>query len=1742
MDVPVNEELVVSELSTWTALCKDCHNRKLAERRRKKGDARQEEFEYSEMSATRAIERGQTRSDRCPECRRRHRKEISAFPVAYVDITAIGEAATYVADPEVGPTGPLGGLGPLPSIHSRRTESVDLRSFALGLSDRDMLHVIETMSSHQVVVLEAGTGTGKSTLAPFRLMNPPEGSAYRPADIGPIVVTEPRVPATKEIAKFVGEAMCFGHDPRECVRHVGPGYPVGYQCEGIKVWDDACSLIYVTDGTMINWILNGDLARFSTVIVDEAHERSENIDLILTLLAAHLPRYPHLRVLIASATIDAAYFTQFFAATPTVTVGHVSIAAAKSIGYGVPLFADVDFTEEVLANGFSAPDLADPDAAPRFSLPGWSTQPLAETGGRSPRDVTRDTMLGLRAPASHWPESIDVAGAQQTMRILEGTDEGDVLVFMPSQTTVLRTRDMVLAALDEHPWGESVDVYWMMAAAPDDQKRGALGETPAGRRKVVVASNLAETSLTIAGIRYVVDSGLVVQGQWDPALALKYTRTHPHSQAGVRQRWGRVGRKTHGWVFPLYSLAQYQTLPRDSPAGSTQANLEGSMLKVLAAGEDPERLQFPADFEADGIVRDAFARESAQVFREERHRAMTALRASGAVDADGKALTRLGSELVRSRLPAEQAIALMFADRLACVPEVAMALVVLQADRLVGRSGILAADERWPSAWNVHARQCHETLAYGCADDLDLLIRIFADWTAAPDPERWCRQWWINESALVAAKATAAKVIESLAPGMAREANRPLESGLALRARAALSRALSGMRFVSGEDGLWHARSTPQAHTVSVSPLHLVPPPSDLVALGRRRAPDRGWVLGAGSVFGLVAWQDWAFEGEPDDFELLRRVSRRSNGDGGADDPARLLRAGFTIGSTLRVSPDATSSAPLIEKTTDGLKMPAVSLKESNDSALTTGSSLVYSTETTHRDADQVILEDIVNTDPLVEVHPEGEIKEVTGTDDDDDAAEEVTSAAAEIPEEEFRLAPIPILELENADLEEFIDAEDARHDGATFAFAAFVNAPSLTVRGPQPDWDTPWEARVVGYHFTEDAPSLVVEVIFGDEDDWPEIGEQVSVVAGELATTHFARGRVFRQVDAEGAFARAPKHLVFESLIDQRVGSDPDAVPEGSIWSARMLPGRSAVDSARISLTEDAARRLAAAPGSGTMPFCTLGTARFRDWQGREFVAAEVQDPSAGGFSPTVSIPISRLEKFGITPMPGIRLRIDLRNDITARQSDVWPAELIDAAVEFAPDRFEKGRKRGQLRLAGPSPLTNHERDALVALDPSSPAVLRNAWLLWDTGRRLMVRSASIVAEANVPVDDVQRIRTDLATDLRKTHDVSLTVSAAGKLVITGPPVNVQAALENLKNSLSQAPTILQLPVNATGRYPAFPEVRAVLSAMGEPAKYDARTGQVSVPAHADTGDAFVAAFNARFAWTDRQLVFAEFPGFLGFQKKPNWDAISAGIPGIQRSIAQGGRSWRLQVLDYAQFDLVVERTRALIPRAVFTVATEELTTQRVAGAARTDTMKVSYLTPTSAVEDAVEERATWVKTTASGNSFLVTLAPDGTTLTERSAFDPEQWRGESSGARWTIGAHAVEFGADPVGVSLAVEHGLDGAVDVATVRLNDLEDERARALKAVEGVGVMLITEGDDGELYECRLLDVARGGEEWWTISVDAGDDHVVVSAGGYVAVTTRAPGGYWSGDEMLPEGGAGRRTWLWLNGAMSERVLN
>ena len=1538
--------VALSSLSTWDALCKDCRNAALRStmsgkpEKKAKDDLRQEKYEYSDVHASRQFERGQSRSDRCPECRKRHKKEIAAFPVAYIDITAIGEATKYVTHQDIGPTGPLGGLGPLPDTHNRRTEFVDLKEFAMGLTDEHIVELLGIMASHQVVVLEAGTGTGKSTLAPFRLMNPPPGAPYRPTDVGPIIVTEPRVPATTEVAQFVGEAMCFGHDAETCFNHVGPGYPVGYQCEGKKVWDEACSLVYVTDGTMVNWITNGDLARIGTVVVDEAHERSENIDLILTLLAAKLPRYPHLRVVIASATIDKTYFMKFFEKTPSVRVGHYHVEAKKQIGYGVPLFSDIDFTEDLLTNGYTAVNTA---GEPRFVLPGWPDEPNDKEGGKSLRDLTRDIFLGLRHPASDWPKKQNVVAAavEQTMKILRATDDGDVLVFMPNRDMVTDVQTKVrLAVDDEMDAVGTVHTYWLMRDTPKNEKKIALASCVAGERKVVVASNLAETSLTIAGIQYVVDAGLVIQVEWDPDLAVAHAPLKAHSQSGIRQRWGRVGRKTHGWVFPLYSLQDYLAMPRDTPAGSTQTNLEGTILKLIAAGEDPTAVVFPADFEADGLNRDSFAQQSANNFRRERGRALTAVQTNGAVSRDGKSLTRLGAELTRSRTSSEKAIALMFADRLACVPEVATVLVALSGKEenernpghLAGPGRILAADRKWPIEWNVHARKCHEALAIGCDDDLDLVIRIFAEWKAAPDPSAWCSQWWVNEDALLELAAAAAKLMDSLAPGMSKEAKRPLDPRLAGRARAVLSRALGSLRYSRNDQGKWQSANPNQPDAVIVSSRRLLPAADEVVGLVRARPNDQwaGPVVREGELLGLVSWLAWAAEGEPTDFGLLRRVSLRRDEVQQFRDPASHLRLMYPVGALVRVDSETTGSSAFV-KLTDGLAKPPSRADQpsADDDDIDEGDSeLIYTSES-----------------------------EALGDP-------RASRAGAEIPEEEARLIPIPITELETSELEDFTGHDVLSGDSNS---DTTVEDPGQTygavVRGSV---HTPrqWHGIVSGYRVDESGAQLILDPVPAEEERSPQVGETVRAVVVGPVTTHVGEACELRECDEIGAPLLAKPLYMDGVAIDDVRGPDAAALRPGSVWDARFVASRSDYGATRLSVADSVFTRISSNPGATArvrppaIAACTavLTGESYRDWR-QQVNAIATTDAFGPDLVPEFSIWSDKLEKAGVAFAPGSRIGVEFTANRFAR-SGKWKPEDIDYLVDKDRDLFERGSKPEFLSSKAAGALSDEALALLLAVDPASAEYETNAWQLWETSRQFGVGRVSALGEAEVSPDAAVTLRrSPNLVSLQRQYSVGVIMGEGGKISVTGASPNVIAALDRIRDAAVQPRASIQLPGRPDGRFPTYPSREQLVAALDmhmSDAKdlsrgYDPRSGQLVLgDAASDLAPLISGHLRQHIGFYSAQLTFADERGFYAFQKKDRWTAIASEANGLERWLIDGGRVWGVFAESQGLLSAGIAAIRAALPRVWFDVsAVEEIVPTVIQLAPITDRFDVSYITP---------------------------------------------------------------------------------------------------------------------------------------------------------------------------------------------------
>ena len=802
---------------------------------------RREKAIYNENWAHNLVERGGSRSDRCKDHRQEHRANIQGLAVAYIDLKTVGE----VADRN-NPTGPLGGLGPLPTAHEVvEGTAYDLQEVRVGMTDGHVAEMVEKLREKQVLILKAGTGTGKSTFAPYRLMDPPtstlegvpaEAPFAKLTDLGPIIVTEPRVQAAVGVASFVGGVMSGAGG-------VGPGYPVGYQVSGDRNHDEACELVYVTDGTMINWLREGRLSRIGTVIVDEAHERSTNIDFIMGYLKRELPRYPHLRVIVTSATFNTDFYLEYFGGPTKANV--MDVPPEKTFGYGMPLFPNLDSPEEGeedIVEQWADAALPLTKQSPRdekdFIRTHWKTQ-FAEPL-HFPDDLTRkaedpftedvwDTtqhLLRLRykgsIPIAEWQDRMPAEMAKFVIQLAQGLDDagifGDILGFLPTRRTIEPVCDEIEKALGRTYKDQ---VFPLISSLPKDRQKKALTKRRKGdARKIVISTNLAETSLTVEGVRFVVDSGIIAQSEWDPDLAKGTIPTKPHSQAGIKQRWGRVGRKAPGWVFPLYTKGQFLQLAEDTPPGSTRDNLEALVMTAKVGGiDDVLGFDWPAAFQPTTVELDENASAARRVFVKELGRADRALRAGGAVDNDGHP-TSFGKELTRFQGlgSTASAIAIMYADRLACVPEVATAIALLEDTRLIGQRGLLLDDFDWPDDWRLEAAERHRGLASLCDDDAELALVIMAAWERAdpacppwddsPRRRDWARKWWVNHSVLLEAAAKRQDVLAALSPAMKEDVRRFVEPALISRARGVLTRAMAANIFTKSAEGEYQPSST----------------------------------------------------------------------------------------------------------------------------------------------------------------------------------------------------------------------------------------------------------------------------------------------------------------------------------------------------------------------------------------------------------------------------------------------------------------------------------------------------------------------------------------------------------------------------------------------------------------------------------------------------------------------------------------------------------------------------------------------------------------------------------------------------------------------------------------------------------------------------------------------------------------------------------------------------------------------
>ncbi len=448
---------------------------------------------------------------------------------------------------------------------------------------------------HQVVVVAGETGSGKTTQLPKICLE--LGRGVR----GMIGHTQPRRIAARTVAERIAE---------ETGTEVGGA--VGYAVRFADHVGPDTLLKVMTDGILLTDMQRDRmLLAYDTLIIDEAHERSLNIDFILGYLRQLLPRRPDLKVIITSATIDPQRFGEAFGGAPIVEVSGRTYPV--EVRYR-PLLVD----EDAVSDG----------------------QPGSQVGRREPRE-----------------QVVAIADAVDEL-VAEGP--GDILVFLSGEREI---RDAT-RHLDEHlqrrrlHTTEVLPLYSRLSAA--EQHRVFAPHT--GRR-IVLATNVAETSLTVPGIRYVVDTGLARISRYSQRLKVQRLPIEPISQASASQRSGRCGRTSDGIAIRLYDEDDFASRPLFTDPEITRTNLASVILSMIALDlGDVAAFPFldPPDRRA---VRDGL---------DLLHELNALERRSGA----GHRLTATGRRLAQLPVDPRMARMLVEADRLSCLREV---LIIVSA-------------------------------------------------------------------------------------------------------------------------------------------------------------------------------------------------------------------------------------------------------------------------------------------------------------------------------------------------------------------------------------------------------------------------------------------------------------------------------------------------------------------------------------------------------------------------------------------------------------------------------------------------------------------------------------------------------------------------------------------------------------------------------------------------------------------------------------------------------------------------------------------------------------------------------------------------------------------------------------------------------------------------------------------------------------------------------------------------------
>ena len=399
--------------------------------------------------------------------------------------------------------------------------------------------IMNAIRDNQVVIIAGETGSGKTTQIPKMCLDLGLGEK------GLIGHTQPRRLAARSVAERIAE---------ELGQKIGE--TVGYQVRFTSEVGEHSAIKLMTDGILLAEIQNDKLLRrYSTLIIDEAHERSLNIDFILGYLKRILPQRPDLKVIITSATIDPERFARHF--SPSYVPGKGIVDENLSA-------EEREIAEAIL-----------PDDAP----------PIIEVSGRTyPVEIRYRPLEGdeLYLDDEEVAEDRDPTDAiLDAIKELSKEAPGDILIFFSGEREIRDAKDAIEAMVLKSPRlnYEVLPLYARLSLA--EQHRVF---SPGSRPRIVLATNVAETSLTVPGIKYVIDTGTARISRYSARTKVQRLPIERISQASANQRSGRCGRVSDGIAIRLYSEEDFNSRPEFTDPEILRTNLAAVILQMIAIG------------------------------------------------------------------------------------------------------------------------------------------------------------------------------------------------------------------------------------------------------------------------------------------------------------------------------------------------------------------------------------------------------------------------------------------------------------------------------------------------------------------------------------------------------------------------------------------------------------------------------------------------------------------------------------------------------------------------------------------------------------------------------------------------------------------------------------------------------------------------------------------------------------------------------------------------------------------------------------------------------------------------------------------------------------------------------------------------------------------------------------------------------------------------------------------------------